>query len=252
MTKAPMGVLLLHGLTSHINCIDPVVPRLQKLKLPYRMPILRGHGTKPSDLEGVRWTDWVEDGQRALDDLLAVCEQVVIVSLSMGSLVALELDLKQPAKIAGLVCLVPALKMKSRRAGLVPVMARFQKNVSFKYDPRNYFDQAQGLSSQNYNGLPTSTLAQFIRFGQQLRKPARLAAIRTPILIIQAAHDRTIDPRIAQFLYNSVSSPDKKLAWFYGTGHEILRDAEREKVLDAIEAFLVRLAAGSKPQNAVS
>src|SRR4051812_33106803 len=106
MAKAPLGVLLLHGFTSHINTIDPVVPRLEKLHMPYRLPMLRGHGGKSSDLEGVKWQDWVEDGQKAFDNLLNECEKVIPVALSMGSMVAFELIRKQPDKVAALVTLV--------------------------------------------------------------------------------------------------------------------------------------------------
>jgi carboxylesterase len=239
MAKAPVGVLLLHGLTSHLDCIDPVVPLLEKYKLPYRMPVLRGHMTKPSDLAGVKWQDWVEDGQKALEDLLQECDKVLPVALSMGSLVALNLALNNPTKIQALVCIAPALQLKSRLSPLVPVMAHVQKEYKFKFDPRGYFDLEQARTSRNYPSLPTSALAEFVRMGARLRNRDLLAKITVPALVLATIHDRTIAARSAYFLHEALGSRDKKLVWFDRSGHEMLRDAQRQQVLDAIETFVV-------------
>ena len=239
MAKAPVGILLLHGLTSHIDCIDPVVPRLEKYNLPYRMPVLRGHMSKPSDLTGVKWQDWVEDGQKALDDLLQECDKVLPVALSMGSLVALNLALDNPGKLQGLVAIAPALKLKSKLSPFVPVIARFQKEYQFKPDPKGYFDQEQARTTRNYPSLPTSALAEFVKMGTHLRNKALLSKITVPALVLATVHDRTIDPNTALFLYQSLGSQDKRLIWFDRSGHEMLRDAQREEVLDAIEEFVV-------------
>ncbi len=240
MAKAPFGVLLLHGFTSHINCIDPVVPRLEKHNLPYRMPSLRGHGTKPEDLTGVKWQDWVEDGQRALDDLLTECEKVVPVALSMGSLVGMELTRNNPDKIAALVVIAPALKSKSKLSVLAPLIARVQKTYTFKEDPQGFFDPEAARTNQNYNGIPTSSVVEFLKFSAYSRNPAHLSKISAPLLILGSTQDRTIDPKIFQFMYDTVSSQSKQLTWFDKTGHEMLRDAQKEEVLDAIEAFVVK------------
>jgi carboxylesterase len=239
MTKAPVGVLLLHGLTSHLDCIDPVAPLLEKHNIPYRIPVLRGHMTKPSDLAGVKWQDWVEDGQTALDNLLLECDKVLPVALSMGCLVALNLALDNPAKIQGLVTIAPALKLKSKMSPLVPVIARFQKDLRFKPDPKGYFDPEQARTSRNYPGLPSSALVEFVRMGARLRNWTLLSKITVPALVLATVHDRTIDPRSALFLYQALGSRDKRLVWFDRSGHEMLRDAQRQEVLDTIEEFVV-------------
>ena len=248
MAKNAFGVLLLHGLSSHISCIDPVVPRLEKYGLPYRMPILRGHGGQPSDLQGVVWQDWLADGQAAFDDLLTECEQIVIVSLSMGSLVGLNLTLANQDKVAGLVCIAPALKMRSKLTPLAPLIARYQPVYRSKFDPKSYFDLEQAKTSQNYNELPASAVLQFLAFIKHTRRHERLAQIHVPSLILQSTKDRTVDPAIAQYLLDALDSHDKKLVWFHGSGHEMLRDAQREQVLDEIEKFVVRIAGVEQKQ----
>ena len=53
----PLGCLILHGFTSSLDTVRALVPMAERLGLPYRMPILRGHGTRPEDLRGVGWQD---------------------------------------------------------------------------------------------------------------------------------------------------------------------------------------------------
>ena len=62
MTRQPYGVLIVHGFTSSLDCVNGVQPFVQDLGLPTRMPVLRGHGAEsPEALRGVTWHDWVAD-----------------------------------------------------------------------------------------------------------------------------------------------------------------------------------------------
>src|SRR4051812_28806156 len=79
---ADLGVLLLHGYTSSLDTVNGLLPTIERLGLPYRMPVLRGHGTQPSDLRGVTWHDWVADGSAALDELLKEVPRAAVVGLS--------------------------------------------------------------------------------------------------------------------------------------------------------------------------
>jgi esterase/lipase len=48
-----LGALILHGLTSSLDCVNGLVPYMERNGIPYRMPVLRGHMTKAEDLIGV-------------------------------------------------------------------------------------------------------------------------------------------------------------------------------------------------------
>jgi carboxylesterase len=241
MAKAPLGVLLLHGLSSHINCIDPVVARLEKHNIPYRMPALRGHGTQPENLVNVRYTDWLVDGHKAFYELVNECEKVVIVALSMGSLVGINLTLahQDSQKIAGLVCIAPALAYYSKIANFARIIGLFQKRFNFDPAKNDYYDQERARLNENYAWIPSSAVVQLLDFQKFTRHPAKLAKLNVPLLILQGNADRVIDPAQAQILYNLAGTSDKKLVWFDKTGHEMLRDYRREDVLDEIEQFVV-------------
>src|SRR5471030_2223436 len=103
MPTFPPGVLLLHGFTSVPETVNIVVPRLEALGVPCRVPMLRGHGTRPEDLEGVTYLDWFNDLRRVLDELARDGRQVIVVGQSLGALLALDLAIEVPEKVRGVV-----------------------------------------------------------------------------------------------------------------------------------------------------
>lgn len=238
--KKPIGALVLHGFTSNFNCVDGVLPRLEKHGLPYRMPALRGHQTQAVDLRGVVWHDWLDDGERALVDLLQEVEQVVIVSLSMGSLVGIELAIKYPQQVAGLVCIAPALKAYGPNSRVASLLAKVLKNYKFKpaadhwCEPKLYWER-----NKNYMAVPTTAIVEFLRFTEHVRPSQKLQQISVPLLVIETKRDKVVYASESERLYNTVSSVSKQLKWFEKSGHEMLLDCEAEQVLDEIETFVV-------------
>ncbi len=241
MNKAPIGCLILHGLSSNINCVDAVVPRLEKHNIPYRMPYLRGHGTKPEDLVGVKWQDWYADAEKAFKDLLNVADKVLVIALSMGSLPGMDLTIAYQDKIAGIVTLVSALRLATPLEPFVPVIGLIQKKVVFKDVPADWDDPEQLKTNLNYKWIPSTAVMEMVRYYKRMRKPEMVGQIKVPALVISTTRDHVIDPRTSQWLYDKLGSSDKTIKWFHKTSHEILRDGEREQILDEIEAFVVRL-----------
>jgi carboxylesterase len=241
MNKAPLGCLLLHGLSSHINCIDPLVPRLEKLNIPYRMPYLHGHGSKPEDLEGVKWQDWYEDAEKAFKELLLVADRVAVIGLSMGGVVALDLALGHQEQMVGLVTIAAALKFKDPRAFLTPVLTRLQKKFVFKLTEADFMDGEARRTNQNYPWIPARVVGQLYTYQQRMRNPKLINQIKTPALVIGTRRDITIDPAVQPWLYHNLGATEKELKMFERSGHEMLRDGEREQVLDAIEAFVQKI-----------
>src|SRR6478735_3726884 len=123
-TMPPIGCLVLHGFTSSLATVDGLVPHLERAGIPYALPTLRGHGTRPEDLRGVTWEDWYEDAGRALDELLTRCERAVVMGLSMGGLVALHLGVQRPERLAGIVTAAAALRLIIPAGFLLPLLGR--------------------------------------------------------------------------------------------------------------------------------
>lgn len=241
MTKKPLGVLILHGYSANINCVSPLEAPIQALGLPTRMPVLRGHGSRPEDLEGVTWRDWVADGRAALEDLLTEVEKAVIVGHSMGGLVAINLAADFAEGTDSIVLAAAGIQPASPLAPgkplafLLPVARLLMKRVQMG---PNYVDKAQDASHKNYMWVPISSTESFLEFTQQARR--RLPEVKAPALILHSKKDATIEPASAEIIYQQISTPaaEKRIQWFEVSGHEMFRDIEREAVVKAVVEYV--------------
>jgi carboxylesterase len=239
-------VLVLHGLTSSLGSIMPVVERLAPHGIPCATPWLRGHGTRPEDLAGVTWRDWYDDASAALDTLLAECEAATVVGLSMGGLVALHLAVERPDRLCGVVAVAPALRQAHPLAPLVPFVAPFRRYLTVP--ARGYSDATRARLAEGYSRLPTTTFLSLVAYGRWLLP--RLGRIHVPVLLLHSHADRVIRPDSATRIYERLTGAPKELCWFHRSGHEMLVDCEADAVLDAVEAFvLARMPTAPLPRG---
>ncbi|HLI28349.1 MAG TPA: alpha/beta fold hydrolase [Chloroflexota bacterium] len=236
--RAPYGALVLHGLTSGLGSVLPVAERLEARGVPCAVPWLRGHGTRPEDLRGVGWRDWYADALAALDALLARCQGVAVIGLSMGGLLALHLAIERPEGLRAVVAVAPALRQAHPLAPLVPLVAPVYRMLVVPR--RGFSDPARPPIPQSYDRLPTDAYLSLVAYARWLEP--RLGAVRTPTLILHSRADRVIHPSSAARIYARLGTPQKELRWFARSGHEMLVDCEAPAVLDAIEAFVLRHA----------
>jgi len=242
MTKQKLGVLILHGFSSSLDCVSAIETQLKALDLPTRMPVLRGHGAdSPEALRGVTWHDWVADGEAALQDLLTEAEKVIIFGHSMGGLVALTLAAENEHSVDSIVLAAAAVQLVSPLAPgrslhfLMPLVRRFVKKWDLQPD---YADPHLAQFDTNYRWTPMDALVSFIEFTEVTRR--RLAEVRVPTLIIQSQKDTTVAPDSANIIYNGISTPleQKRIVWFKVTDHEMFRDCERENTVETVVQYV--------------
>ncbi len=244
---APYGVLVLHGLSSHRASVLPVAERMAARGLPCAVPWLRGHGTRPEALRGVRWPDWYADAVAALDELLERCATAAVVGLSMGGLLALHVALARPERLRAVVAVAPALRQAHPLAPLVPWMAPFRRTL--RVPERGYNDATRARLAQGYARLPTGSYLSLVAYARWLEP--RLARVRTPAAVLHSRADRVIRPESASRIYARLGSAVKALYWFERSGHEMLLDCEAEAVIHIVERFvLVHGPAGVAPPDA--
>ena len=96
------AVLLLHGWTATPYELRRLGIFLNESGYTVYGPLLRGHGTKPSDLENVKFQDWLDDAREAYFRLKSNHKKVFIGGTSMGGTVTLCLA-KEIDDIGGLI-----------------------------------------------------------------------------------------------------------------------------------------------------
>jgi carboxylesterase len=242
MTKDPLGVLILHGFTSSLDCVRGIVPPLEAMGLPLRMPVLRGHGAdSPEALRQVRWQDWVADGAAALRDLLTEAERAIIVGHSMGTMVTVCVAADHSTDVDSIVLAAATVRMVSPLAPGRPLsfLAPLVKRSLTKWDmPPNYADPSLAAYDTNYPWAPIEAVVQFLKFTQVGSR--RLPEIAMPALIMQSRNDSTVAPESAELAYAELGTPPahKRIVWFEKTGHEMFRDCEREAAVAAVADFV--------------
>lgn len=228
--KAPVGVLVVHGFTSHIDCVAPVEQLLKDRKVPYRFPILRGHGGKPEDMVGTTAKDWYADAEDALLDLLGECKKVVVVGHSMGGLVSLDLAAHYQDRVQGVVVAAPALKFADPASGLTPVLA---KVVGFWPSPNAYEDkELKARNNKNYERFATDAFLSLYRYAGQVTNV--LSFVKAPTVILQSKKDTVVAPKAADVAYEKISSKDKRVVWFEKSGHEMFLDLEADAIVSEV------------------
>ena len=230
-----VGVLLLHGFTSDLATVEGLVPYLEQAGIEYEMPVLRGHGTRYQDLRGVTARDWYVDAEWALINLWNRVDRVVVVGLSMGGLVTLELAMRHPDKIAGVVTVAAALKFADPMAKLTGLISRL---VRYWPSPNAFNDMSLKSSSRNYVKFPTDAFGSLFDYSKQVAE--RLGEVHVPIRILQSKADQIVAAESANIIYEKVSSPHREIVWYEQSGHEMMQDMEARAVFSDIMEFVRR------------
>ncbi|HPI77973.1 MAG TPA: alpha/beta fold hydrolase [bacterium] len=235
--KSEYGVLALHGFTSAIDTVSGIEPFLKEKKIPYRFPILRGHGTIPHNLVGVTFQDWYDDAEKALLELYERAEKIIVVGLSMGGLVSIELGINHPDKVSNVVLIAAALKFADPMSVLSPALAKVFK---FWDSPNSYNDEyMKEKNNRNYSFFATDSFASLLEASKEVEK--RLPLFDRPVLILQSKKDTVVDPKAAKVIYSKIKSKDKKIAWFNESGHEMCLDLEADAVLKTIDDYISKV-----------
>jgi len=235
--KAKVGVLVLHGFTSHVSCVADLRFPLDELGLPYRIPILRGHGGQWEDLQNVKAADWYEDAENSLLDLLSECRKVIVVGLSMGGLVALDLAAHHRKTVVGVATLAAAIKFKDP---LAPLSGAMSKVIKSWPSPNAYVDrELRKQRNRNYPKFPTAAFASLYEYSRQVENNLSFIAANT--LVLWADKDEIVHPKAAHTIYDKVSTKNKRITCIEGSGHEMLLDREAPKATHEVVAFIKEL-----------
>jgi len=222
------NVLVLHGFTSHpILTMGPLPETLRKAGFKVAQPTLPGHGTRPEDLRGMRWQDWLQTARQAY---LALPEPRAVVGLSMGGLLAGWLAAEH--KTAALVALAPALGFKNRLAYLAPLLHPI-KPWAYSTDPAE--EARRRAKSPNYPNFPTSSLVQLIAL--QRRLPELLPKVTAPAWVLEAAQDDTVPKAAVRRYFDLIGGPHKEYR-VYPSQHDMLLDPLAQQISDEITAWL--------------
>lgn len=228
------GVLVVHGYTGSPHDFTYTAGELNKAGFTVSVPRLPGHGTCAEDFLRTTRRDWLRRAYDAYYDLKGLCEDVYIVGLSMGGVIALIMSANlKPKKLVTLAAATHVYDNRIRLAGLISMFKkRLNKPTGDPYDDQDLEFLRQQYWSYNW----PKQASELWKLMKEARK--RIREVTSDILVIAARNDNTVPLGAAQFIYDNVRSERRKLLIFERSGHVLSNDVEKEAVTMAVVDWL--------------
>ena len=225
-----IGVLLLHGWSSPPDEFLPMAKHLNALGYTVSAPLLRGHGTRPEDLECVHWKDWFEDARKDLRELEKINSKIFIVGISMGGDLAMHLS--EEKSISGIISLGAAVKYRFHSLAKIGLFFMgLTKKYRKKYFPPWVRDKVG--NRREYMHYPVESAKEVVRLADATRKI--LPRITKPILIMQSTTDHLVSKKSPQTIFDCVRSKIKEIYWVKDSYHVFVDD---RKIWEKIAEFI--------------
>jgi carboxylesterase len=242
------GCLLIHGFTGTPDEMRWLGRQLSSAGHTVVGVRLAGHGTSPEDMNATRWHDWHASVEEGYLRLRAECERVFVIGLSLGGVLALHLATQE--KPDGIVAMAAPVHIRDWR---LTVLRPFQRFIPYWRKTRRNppetagqvetagagqlaLDKAMHRASMDYDHMPTACILSMVDFFRIVEK--ELPCIHVPTRLIFASQDRLAPRAEMQFIYDRISSTDKRMLGLDRSGHIVCDDVERETVSEAVLEFM--------------
>ena len=239
--RAP-SVLALHGFGGTPLEVELVADLARAIGLATSAPLLPGHGTHVRDLMRTGYRDWLAAAERSLDELASEASPVIVAGLSMGSLLAVDLCVPQPARICGLILLANATSLCAPFPAWPLECLRRLPHPDF-WVPKLEADIADPESRRThltYSAQPVRGACQIQAAGKRVL--GLLGQVRCPVLVAHGALDRVCPVSNADRVFRRLGSHDKRLLILPRSRHIITRDLERDRLARKISGLLQELS----------
>ncbi len=241
--KGPRAALLIHGFGATPFDLKPLAIALSKENITVYAPLLPGHGTTIQDFARSTEKEWISASEQALGRLGSY-RKIYIIGFSMGGAIALDLAAENAVKnkVSGVVLLAPCVFIKGRKKLVTPEFAiehlsRFLlTDYIINKEPSFSFDKKALLGRPAYDLFPITALRQLVLLEETARR--KLPDVSEPLLIIQSRNDPTVAASGPNYILAHISSKDKGVFWVTRSGHMLVLDAEKERIIRKVEEFI--------------
>lgn len=234
------GVVLVHGYMAAPEEMRQLAEYLYKRGYTVYCARLRGHGTSPEDLATRRWEEWYESVNRGYIVVKNSVKKVFICGFSTGAGLTLLHTANKKNALQGAIAISAPFKLQNIAAGLAPVVDTWNKFLSFlkikKIGRLDFIPNHPDNPDINYLRNPVSGIHQMEMLMDLVEK--RLADITIPVLIMQGAGDKTVDPKGAFEIFMKIPSEKKEFTMVHSKSHGITRGEEGRVVARRVAAFL--------------
>jgi carboxylesterase len=237
-----LGVLVLHGFTGNPVSVRPLAELLSGRGFAVEMPLLPGHGTKPRDLLPYRYADWRAEAVAALARLRSRTQRQVVVGLSMGG--TLALDLGTTEKVAGVVTINAQIL---DRGGLVvklaPIIEKVIPIAPASAAGLSKNDIKKGGDEKAYDWVAAAAGNSLVRALPEVR--ARLNQLTCPLLVIYSRDDHSVPTENSKALPGLVGTQQVTVLELQDSYHVATLDNDLPLIDERVASFAESLLKSS-------
>jgi len=226
--KGSVGCVLIHGFTGTPWTYSELAPELISNNISVSVPLLPGHGSKPEDLQNVRWQDWYESALDAFISLKNRCDRVFVAGHSVGGAIALLIAARND--VNGVISLSTPLKFDTPGVKILPLLKFFVRCIK---KPSSHFSR---IREAGYDCYPTGGVLECVRLLKTLE--GEIEKVRCPALFIHARGDRRVNSRNLDMLLQRVSSSEKYSLVLENSFHMITKSPDKEIISNRIISFI--------------
>lgn len=243
------AVLLVHGLGGTQYDLGSMHKTLQRAGLATHALTLPGHGSSPERLLDVQAEDWLEAVDDTYHALLPEYDQVHLVGMCMGALLAVEVAKRTGHARGKLVALAPPVFIDGwstpwyagvrhlvYRLPQVPQRMRVVeeepfgiKNDLIRAIVKSKFNRGDNF---HYRWVPLHCIRQVDRLRHWVMQG--LSSIACPTLIVHAREDELTSVRSAQFLQREIGPQRTRMVIVENSYHMICIDNDRQQVAESV------------------
>lgn len=227
-----VGVLVIHGFTGSPASMQGIAEFFADQGFNVALPRLAGHGTTPEDLENRKYTEWIDDVERAYQWLRERTNRVFVTGLSMGGTLTLYMGEKHP-ELLGLLPINAAVRLPKEGIMLIAGalgVPRFTKGVGG--------DIKKGVPEPAYTLTPLKAARQLVLLMRLVRD--NITTIKQPIMIFSSRDDHVVPPDNQKWIYEHVSSEDKELVSLENSYHVATMDYDADLIMHKSLEFIER------------
>lgn len=192
--RAKIGIVLIHGFTGNPCSFRPIGELLARRGFTVVIPRLPGHGTRLRDIIPTRYADWRSHIEKVVLDLQSRADHVVLVGLSMGASLALDLASSGSAAVSGVATInAQILDRGGIGAKLAPLIESIVPVVPLALAGLRANDISKpGVHEHAYHWVPAAAGQSFLRELPRIR--AQLRQLNCPVSVIYSRNDHCVAP----------------------------------------------------------
>jgi carboxylesterase len=240
-SHASVAVVVSHGFTGNPTATRSLGQALAAKGFAVDVVRLPGHGTHWRDMQGTRYADWRGEVAGAVDARHAAGKRVVVVGLSLGGTIALDLAATKP-EVSAICAINPTIL---DRQGLLPKLAPLLETVipvvTAGMAGLVKGDIAKGGDERAYSWVPTKAANSVLRELPRIR--AGLPRITAPVLVAYSPQDHSVPPENSTVLLRMLSESQAKATGLVleRSYHVATMDYDFDVLVDGIATLAERL-----------